>query len=71
MSGDGDRAELVVRDIDWSVSLIMSSSKVGVLDTPILTLVLGDGEENMQLEMDRNELEKIIAELQNVDKELI
>ena len=70
MSEGAGRAELVVRDIDWSVSLVMSSSKVGVLDEPILNLVLGNGTENIELEMNKEELEKMIAMLKNVESEL-
>ena len=70
MPEGGNREELVVRDIDWSVSLVMSSSKVGVLDEPILNLVLGNGEENINLEMDKAELEKMILQLENVEIEL-
>ena len=69
MSTSGTR-EMVVRNIDWSVSLIMSSSKVGVLDEPVLNLVLGDGMENIQVEMDKEELERMISQLKNIENEL-
>merc|ERR1712215_380638 len=49
----------------------MSSNKVGVLDEPLLNVILGDREQHhIEIEVNREELEKLISDVRQIVMEM-
>lgn len=56
---------------DWSVSLVLSSSKSSLMSTPVLILSLRTPSETVQLEFTALELEAFISQLNAVNREIL
>ena len=69
-------AHAMLSDFDWSLRLVLSSSKLSGLRTPLVMLKLdrvrADGSiEEKMIEMDESELDSFISSLQKAQKAIV
>ena len=55
---------VTVKDIDWTLNLVLSSNKVGILDQPLINMVVVGEEGTIQFEMSPEEMENVVEKIE-------
>ncbi|XP_022108486.1 COMM domain-containing protein 8-like [Acanthaster planci] len=68
-------SQAYLKDFDWKLKLALSSDKIASVQEPLLTIDFnvqeGDENKRVSLEMDRQELSKLIASLETANKAVL